>query len=66
MAFFREVGEDIRNMVDKDPAARNGLEVLLSGNMGAYLAQTGALAVQTSLPIPGESDIAANQIFYGN
>ena len=29
MAFFREVGEDIRNMVDKDPAARNGLEVLI-------------------------------------
>lgn len=29
MAFFREVGEDIRNMVDKDPAARNGFEVLI-------------------------------------
>ena len=29
MAFFREVGEDIRNMVEKDPAARNGLEVLI-------------------------------------
>lgn len=29
MGFFREVGEDIRNMVDKDPAARNGLEVLI-------------------------------------
>ena len=29
MAFFKEVGEDIRNMVDKDPAARNGLEVLI-------------------------------------
>lgn len=26
MAFFREVGEDIRNMVEKDPAARNGLD----------------------------------------
>ncbi len=29
MAFFREVGEDIRNIVDKDPAARNGFEVLI-------------------------------------
>ena len=29
MAFFREVGEDIRNMVEKDPAARNGFEVLI-------------------------------------
>ena len=29
MGFFREVGEDIRNMVDKDPAARNGFEVLV-------------------------------------
>ena len=29
MAFFREVGEDIRNIVDKDPAARNGFEVLV-------------------------------------
>ena len=29
MAFFREVHEDIRNMVEKDPAARNGLEVLI-------------------------------------
>ena len=29
MAFFREVSEDIRNMVEKDPAARNGLEVLI-------------------------------------
>ena len=29
MAFFREVGEDVRNMVEKDPAARNGLEVLI-------------------------------------
>ncbi|MBR6528464.1 MAG: serine O-acetyltransferase [Firmicutes bacterium] len=29
MAFFREVGEDIRNIVEKDPAARNGLEVLI-------------------------------------
>ena len=29
MGFFREVGEDIRNMVEKDPAARNGLEVLI-------------------------------------
>ena len=26
MAFFREVGEDIRNIVEKDPAARNGFE----------------------------------------
>ena len=29
MAFFKEVGEDIRNMVEKDPAARNGFEVLV-------------------------------------
>ena len=29
MAFFREVREDIRNMVEKDPAARNGFEVLV-------------------------------------
>ena len=29
MGFFREVGEDIRNMVEKDPAARNGFEVLI-------------------------------------
>ena len=29
MAFFREVREDIRNMVEKDPAARNGFEVLI-------------------------------------
>ena len=29
MGFFREVGEDIRNMVEKDPAARNGFEVLV-------------------------------------
>ena len=29
MAFFKEVGEDIRNMVEKDPAARNGFEVLI-------------------------------------
>ena len=29
MAFFKEVGEDIRNIVDKDPAARNGFEVLI-------------------------------------
>lgn len=29
MAFFKEVGEDIRNMVEKDPAARNGVEVLI-------------------------------------
>ena len=29
MAFFRDVGEDIRNIVEKDPAARNGFEVLI-------------------------------------
>ena len=29
MGFFKEVGEDIRNMVEKDPAARNGFEVLI-------------------------------------
>ncbi len=29
MAFFKEVGEDIRNIVEKDPAARNGFEVLI-------------------------------------
>lgn len=29
MAFFRSVREDIRTVVEKDPAARNGLEVLL-------------------------------------
>ena len=29
MAFFKEVGEDIKNIVDKDPAARNGFEVLI-------------------------------------
>ena len=29
MAFFRDVREDIRTVVEKDPAARNGLEVLL-------------------------------------
>ncbi len=29
MGFFKEVGEDIRNMVEKDPAARNGFEVLV-------------------------------------
>ena len=29
MAFFRDVKEDISTVVDKDPAARNGLEVLL-------------------------------------
>lgn len=29
MAFFKEVGEDIRNVVEKDPAARNGFEVLI-------------------------------------
>lgn len=29
MAFFKEIGEDIRNVVEKDPAARNGFEVLI-------------------------------------
>lgn len=29
MAFFKEIGEDIRNIVEKDPAARNGFEVLV-------------------------------------
>lgn len=29
MAFFREVGEDIRAALEKDPAARNGLEILI-------------------------------------
>ena len=29
MAFFKDVREDIRNIVEKDPAARNGLEVLI-------------------------------------
>ena len=29
MVFFREVREDIRNIVEKDPAARNGFEVLI-------------------------------------
>ena len=29
MAFFRDVREDIREAVKKDPAARNGFEVLL-------------------------------------
>ena len=29
MGFLKEVGEDIRNMVEKDPAARNGFEVLI-------------------------------------
>jgi serine O-acetyltransferase len=29
MGFFKEVGEDIRNMVEKDPAARNWFEVLI-------------------------------------
>ena len=29
MAFFREVREDIRNIGEKDPAARNGFEVLI-------------------------------------
>ena len=29
MAFFREVREDIRNIVETDPAARNGFEVLI-------------------------------------
>ena len=29
MAFFREVREDLRNIVETDPAARNGFEVLI-------------------------------------
>lgn len=29
MAFFREVNEDIKAVLDRDPAARNGFEVLL-------------------------------------
>ena len=29
MAFFRDVREDIRAALEKDPAARNGLEVLI-------------------------------------
>ncbi len=29
MAFFKDVAEDIRTVLRKDPAARNGLEVLL-------------------------------------
>lgn len=29
MSFFKEIGEDIHSAVEKDPAARNGLEVLL-------------------------------------
>ena len=29
MAFFKEVSEDIKTVLIKDPAARNGLEVLL-------------------------------------
>lgn len=29
MSFFKEVSEDIKAVVEKDPAARNGLEVLL-------------------------------------
>ena len=29
MKLFKEIGEDIRNIVEKDPAARNGVEVLL-------------------------------------
>ncbi|MDD6920732.1 MAG: serine O-acetyltransferase [Eubacteriales bacterium] len=29
MAFFRDIRENIKNVVEKDPAARNGLEVLL-------------------------------------
>ena len=29
MGFFKDVREDIRNMVEKDPAARNGFEVLI-------------------------------------
>lgn len=29
MGFFKEVSEDISNVVEKDPAARNGLEVFL-------------------------------------
>lgn len=29
MAFFRAIREDIRTVLDKDPAARNGFEVLL-------------------------------------
>lgn len=29
MAFFREIREDIKTVLEKDPAARNGFEVLL-------------------------------------
>ena len=29
MAFFREVGEEIKAALEKDPAARNGLEILI-------------------------------------
>jgi len=29
MAFFKEVGEEIRAALEKDPAARNGLEILI-------------------------------------
>ena len=29
MAFFKDVRDDIRTILDKDPAARTSLEVLL-------------------------------------
>ena len=66
MAFFREVGEDIRNMVEKDPAARNGLEVLdmLSGDMGADNAQAGSLALPAQDKAFGQNNISADQVVH--
>ena len=43
MAFFREVREDIRNIVEKDPAARNGFEVFSTDRL------TGCINIISSL-----------------
>ena len=67
MAFFRDVREDIREAVKKDPAARNGFEVLLCyPGIWALIFHRPALAVPAQLQAAGKNALPAYTLVYGN
>ena len=67
MGFFKEVGEDIRNMVEKDPAARNSLEVLICypGIWALILHRPARWCYRHGLPLTGRIISQVTRFFTG-
>ena len=66
MAFLDDIKEDINVILEQDPAARrrSGDTALLSGDMGAHLAQAGALALQAQYENACQDNIAADEMVH--